>query len=301
MNHIEAQLGGEYKIQITRADGTVQTSQWFDNMILDAGLNRLGASGVAVFDHLQVGTGTLAVAASQTKLNSYKAGTTLYHHSTENSDTSPHKVSHTYKAVFEQGAVVGNITEVGVGTDAAGAENLFSRALIVDDNGVAISMAIIALDQLTVFYKLTLTPPLNTTTGTLVIGGVSYGYTCRIERAGSFSNGSYLASNSDNFSLATTMYAYSGACALGAVTETISGDWVGSSEYAVHVSYAQSTKTRVSRLTFSINQGNSDTGLTGFTLNYTASACFQYVLNKPIPKDNTKVLTLDVALSWSRG
>lgn len=301
MNNIEAKIGGEYKIRITRADGTVQESQWFDNMILDSGINRLGATAVGVFSALQVGTGTTVVTAGQTKLNSFLAGTGLSHHSSSNSGSPLYKASHIYQAVFPQGAVVGNVTEVGVGSDAEGTENLFSRALIVDANGVAISMAIIALDQLTVFYKLTITPPLTTSSGSLVIAGVTYGYTSRIAYVESFSSGPGMASYSDYFSLIWQMTAFSGASALGTITETLVGDYIGSSDYGVHVSYAPSTRTRTSRITFSIDQGNSATGITGFTANFATGTTFQYVLNKPIPKDNTKVLTLDISFSWSRG
>jgi hypothetical protein len=279
----------------------VEESEWFDNMILDSGLNSLGATQFATFNSLQVGTGTAVVTAGQTKLAAYNAGTSLVYHSSTGSGDPLYKMSHLYQAVFPQGAVVGNITEIGVGPDQDNVQNLFSRALIVDSNNVAISMAVIAMDQLTVFYKLTVTPPLTTSSGSLVIAGVTYGYTSKIALVESFSNGYFLSQYSDFFSLVQSVESYSGQCSLGAVNETITGDYIGGSNAGVHVSYTPSTKTRVSRISFSIDQGNSNTGITGFVVNYQASGSYQYVLNKPIPKDNTKVLSLDISFSWSRG
>ena len=82
MINAELKLAGQYKLVKTSADGSVEETPWSNNLILDAGLARLGADGQVVFSSLQVGSGTLAVAAAQTRLNSWVGGTSIAYEST---------------------------------------------------------------------------------------------------------------------------------------------------------------------------------------------------------------------------
>jgi hypothetical protein len=87
---------------------------------------------------------------------------------------------------------------------------------------------------------------------------------------------------------------------LGAITGEPSGssETSGSSTVA---SYTNGTFVRDSTMTLTPSQGNLSGGIGCILLNYTAtSMTFQYHFDTPIPKDNTKTLTLTARFSWGR-
>lgn len=302
MMQINTQINGQYKYVVTHADGSVEESTWFDNLILDVGLNTLGASNEVVFSYAQVGTGTSAVTSSQTKLQTFLQSAPISYMSTVNTLEPLHKAEHLYQAIFPQGEVIGVITEFGVGREPTGVDNIFSRALISDVNNQPTSISVVELDQLTMYYKVIITPPLAQTTGTFVVSGEVYNYTARVANVDSFSNGHWLASNSDSFSLCTSVEAFADDTALGLITESLQGTSLGSNNSVVHVSYSPATKTRTSRVVFSSGTCNHPNGIKGLGMYFNYYGCrFQYVLDKPIPKTETTELTLDVSFSWARG
>jgi hypothetical protein len=301
MINAETQLAGQYKYQITRANGQIEESPWMNNLITDNGLNMLGESSATVFDALQVGTGTNAVAASQSTLTQFLKATALSFVGTVRLGGAAHKSEHTYKAIFPQGDVVGIITELGVGRDTTGDGNIFSRALVVDANDVPTSMTIVALDQLTVFYKIIVTPPLNTVTGSFDIAGVTYNYTARVAAVDSFSGGQYFQA-AYYFGRCNYAQFFGTDAVLGSILETLTGSGGSAGGSMTDVSYTPATHTRVSKITVGITEGNIEGGIQGIAVYFQQYACqFQFVLDKPIPKTNTKTLTLDVSFSWGRG
>lgn len=303
------QLAGEYKIVVNRADGTVYETDWFKNIILDQGLDRMGNGSSSVIGYAQVGTGTTAPDPLQTSLVSPVAGSALQSSANggiSNSGSPNYETTYTWFFTFSQGSVVGNITEVGVGWSSSGS-TLFSRALILDNLGSPTSITIVALDQLTVYYRLKIIPPLSDVSGSVTIGGTPYTYTARVANVGSFANATWTfwtaqASQTGSLIQLDNAATYSSSSVLGAITGTPTSSSGTATTTITAGSYTPGSFTREHTCTWSISQGNATGGIGAILLeyNYNASMDFQYKFDTPIPKDNTKVLSLTASISWNR-
>ena len=72
---ITPRLKGRFKLTAIRPDGRERPlTDWFDNLVLDTGLNALGTA--SQLGACQVGTSNTAVDALQTTLQGFLAGTT---------------------------------------------------------------------------------------------------------------------------------------------------------------------------------------------------------------------------------
>lgn len=186
-------LAGFFVLEIIQQDGSVKSRHEFKNMVLDSGLNdiaqnvnnRYNAGGW--LSCCKVGTGSSAPAPLQTALDSQLAAvdstaiTSLGN--SNNQTTAPyyHQIGTQYDFAF--GAVVGNITEVGIGTStAAGFCNV--RELIRDGGGVPIAITVLATEALRINYYLRCYYNQADTAGTVTIGGTNYNYIIRPLMAG---------------------------------------------------------------------------------------------------------------------
>lgn len=186
---------------VVNEGSTSEKSLTFPNLILDQGLKQLAGKNVNNGQwpggYLYVGTGTSAPSNEQTELSSFIAKTAR----TSQDFTVPsvsngwtQVIVHGYK--FDKGAVIGNITEVGMGWyDTTGSRNLLSRTLVADSSGNPVALTLTSIDQLTVYYKITQVPNLNVTNGTLTLGSTNYPYTlCRVD----LSSAATILSNSND-------------------------------------------------------------------------------------------------------
>lgn len=308
MINLQARLEGEYRLVIKRGDGTEEDTGWFHNLILNQGLDRLGdSSGGSIMQYAQVGSGSLTPAITQTSLQTYVAGGTSnpnnYASSTANEGSPLYRTTLTYTFVFTQGSVIGNITEVGTGWGLSGA-TLFSRALILDNLGNPTTITLVAIDQLTVYYRLRIAPVITDTTGSVLLGVTNYNYTMRVSSAGNFANVQFLLNSSNNFSMASAsgIVPYPAGSVLGPITGNPTGTQ-GTGGTAVTAAYSPGTYYRDSTFTFSISQGNVLGGIQCLRLTWPQSYSvinFQVRFDTPIPKVNTNVLTLIIRYSWNR-
>lgn len=308
MSNLNFKLAGEYKILVKKADGSVIETDWFPNMILDQGLDRIGNGANSVIAYAQVGTGTTAPSALQTSLISYVAGSasSLAPDSISNSGSPNYETTYTWDFTFAQGAVVGNITELGVGWSASGS-TLFSRALILDNLGSPTSITIIALDQLTVYYRLKIIPPLGDITGSVTIGGTPYDYTARVSSAGTFANALWTfwgtqVAQSGSLIVGRAAQTYGAGSVLGAITGNPTISSGTASGTATGSSYTPGSFTRDFTYTWSITQGNATGGVQSIVFVYGVqdSMKFQYRFDTVIPKDNTKTMSITTNISWNR-
>lgn len=306
---IHTSVAGQYRMEIRRGGELIKDTDWFDNIITDIGLDRLATTSGAL-SYCRVGTGTSTpVAANQTLdavvavspggawQSSVNEGSPLYRHTST--------VSYT----FTQGAVVGNISEVGVGWATTG-NALFSRALIVDGNGNPTTITLTAIDQLTVYYRLMWTPALNDGAGSLTLGGTVYNYTIRPLAIGSFGNqymvdGSAFAPYNVSAGASTTGQAtYGSGASLAAITATNpNGTQTGSGGTASAATYTNGTFYRDSTLSWAPSQGNATGGIQLITVVFQypyQGHKYQIYFNTPIPKTNTQTLTINMRISWGR-
>lgn len=131
--NLHNQVCARFKLVVHKGDGRpVRETAWFDNIVLDSGLNRM-AVGTWI-DRCCVGTGNTTPNVLQTQLVNFLASTAWKLTTNTGIQTSitPY---YRYASVtwrFNEGVAAGNISEVGLGW---GDSNLWNRALIKDING----------------------------------------------------------------------------------------------------------------------------------------------------------------------
>lgn len=323
-------LSGKFKLTVRRHGLIIKETDWFSNMILDQGLDFMGlaASGAGTFPmqgpfrYCHVGSGTLPPAASQTQLVNYIAGAgySTGTGSISQAGSPTWVATGTQPYTFAQGAIVGTIAEVGIGIQQANG-NLTARALIVDGGGTPTPITLTAIDQLTVTYSCSLTPQVNPLTGgTVVLDGVTYGYTVYphyLTSRTSATNTTYglpegitsdwrwcgLSGSTSNF-----MIFYPAGTPVPADVATRSDiPGPGSTSYSNGASYTYNVGDFFGTSTFIIppSVANTTGGIQGIRAQFFlglfwGAQYFYYNFLTPIPKDNTKRLTLQFRMAWSR-
>lgn len=305
-------MAGEYKLVVSRGGEVVQETDWFDNIVLDLGLNRLGVQSGDYFRYCRLGTGVSTPIESQMTLDSqigYTSRSSSQSDSCYNVGAPTYACLYTFSYTFAQGSVIGNVSEIGVGWGATG-NSLFSRALITDSYGNPTSISIIAIDQLTVYYRFKMFPTLTDSSGSFVINGEVYNYQSRIAAVSNFgANNSLWYYNWAQPNSITYYNASPTLPTLGAITGNVAG--TGGSSWGTNQSYGSAGISGYVNNSFSLDSsvyvgiqlGNCTGGIGGVQLAfgiYTSSINYQFVFDKAIPKDATKVLTLNFRITWSR-
>lgn len=311
-NKLSGALSGRYKLVAHKADGTSRVvADWFDNLILNAGLERLGTGGVV--GTCVVGSDSTPPAVGQSSLFALVASTTTQQLLV--TGTAPDNSYAFYRKTFRFaiGVAAGNLSEVGVGWTNT---DLFSRALIRDDLGDPTTITILADEVLDVIYEVRLYVPTSDQTFVVNIAGVDYTFTLRPGMV-SGSGGPYYSGHWHN-DLRTFLedghvltgpsvtgkvfFAYGNGATMNAVTGSLSGS-VLTNELSASLkteflsAYVPGSYERGMRMTFDLNDGNAAFG--GFML-YTMTGTYQCVVSPNIPKDNTKILKIDFTVSWAR-
>lgn len=302
-----SQLKGEYKLVLNGGTEREWATNWIPNLVLDAGLDRIGSSSGGMFTNCAVGTGTTTPAVSQTSLVTQIAFTAKTSSTAVNLGSTTYAGQYTAIYTFAQGAVVGNIAEMGVGWDST--VHLFSRSLIVDGSGTPTTITVVSLDQLTVYYRLTNIPVITDLSSSVTLSAVSYPYVGRLANATAFFSSilSFETWPPLIYSASPSNAAYPASSTIGAITSTPSGtglDLFGMTISAA--SYTNGNFYRESTITVGPTLGNASGGIgallivfgnSGFPAN---SGTWQFAFSTPIPKDNTKTLTLTLRYSWGR-
>lgn len=303
MTNIHFGLSGHFAMRVSGgARGTVTLAE-FDNLILDAGLNRLGTGGVA--NCCQVGTGTSAPAVTDTTLQAYLVGTsTIQADSAQSYVAGPPAyvtMSRTFR--FGTGVAAGNLTEVGVGW-ATASGSLFSRARIVDGGGSPTTISVLSDETLDVVYTLRAYVPADAT-GSVTLAGTSYGYTMRWAGVGStipnlnslMYQGMQCYTSSSSF--------YGSTSTILSATADITPLLLGTPGQIAASGYANNSYKRSLTATQALNQGNVGGTRTAYlafspAIGYSNVSAVQCEFSAAVPKDATKVWTLNYEVSWGR-
>lgn len=292
MQH-ETQCAGWFKIEAIRPDGTRRVlADWFPNLILDGGLDRMGANS----DYLnwcQVGSGSTAPVAAQTALVNRIAGTsTVQASSTGAQASAPYYgwLRRTYR--FAQGVAAGNLSEVGVGWASTG--SLFSRALILDGGGSPTTITVLSDEALDVTYELRRYPGTVDLTGTVVLNGVTHNWVSRA--AGVTTAGVWTGEGAMALDAAQS---FNGN--IGAVTAPNPSGTSGVLS-ATALAYSAGSYTRAVTVSAGLNNSNLSGGIRSIivTSNVAGTGRYQIQFDPAIPKDNTKVLSLTIQHTWAR-
>lgn len=287
---------GWFKIEAYREgvpDSRRVVADWFPNLILDAGLERMGAN-TGYIAACRVGAGSTPVSPLDNALVSLVASTTSQVGGAAGAQSSAPYFGwrrNTYR--FAEGAAAGNLSEVGVGW---GATALFSRALILDSAGNPTTITVLPDETLDVTYELRTYPPAVDSSGTVVMGGVTYNW---VARAAS-------VTNSDIWAQASTgslIYPYSSfghSGSMGPITGIPSG--TSAPLTTVRGGYASNSKKIAITVSAPLNQGNVAGGIRSIRSLGGSSGlgAYQIEFDPVIPKDATKVFSLTFEIAWER-
>lgn len=294
-------MQGRYKIEAIQPDGTTRLlADWFDNLITDIGMNRLGAG--ASVQWCSVGTGTAQPVQGDTGLQAPLAFTNSYSSSQAAQSTPPYYQTNTRVFTFAQGAVVGNISEVGVGWSGANG-TLFSRARIKDGGGVDTTITVTAIEQLSVTYQLRLNIPNTDVVTTPTINGQATTVTVRAALASAVqwqgaAAALYVFDGRFGVVSANLAFApYNGA--IGAVTGGPSGTNLGNSASITQTAYSNNSYYTEFVVNWTISQGNDAGGIDSIGCG-TNPGFFQIGFVPPILKLNTQTMQMTYRLAWSR-
>lgn len=297
----EFKLQGRFKIVARKRDGSERLlADWFDNMILNAGLERIGTA--RAFDRAMVGSGTNAVVATQTGLTAFIASTTTFVSGSTvyNVDTVNNFVSMQTTLRFAEGVAAGNLSEVGVGWSNSAC---FSRAVIVDGVGAPTTITVLSDEILDVTYELRIYPDTTDVTGSMTLNGISYSYTLRpsnmtVSDAPTFFGFANQTNGMGNNNGATTAtYARTGAGSLGDIFNSPGGSGAINPASVTPQTYVALSYKRVYRYIWGITNGTTPFYNIRF---FTSMGFYKAAFTPEIPKTGANILTLDLEVTWAR-
>jgi len=293
MINLREECEGYYKIEAVKADGTRRVlADWFPNLILDAGLDRMGANG-DYLNFCQVGSGSTAPATTQTTLATMVAGTSLIQSDTAaNSGSSPYFARRTKIYRFAQGVATGVLAEVGVGWATTG--SLYSRALILDALGTPTTITVLADESLDVTYELRMYVWPAETSGSIVLNGVTHS---TVQKSSLAAGWSLAGQNQLTASKALSVSAFTGSVP-AAIDGSPSGTNTGDAEISA-AAYTPGSLSQTLGITAGLTSWNNAAGI-GAILVKAGWGRWQIGFTPNIMKTASDILTLQVRHSWGR-
>ena len=153
-------------------------SGWCENILLTSGRNELAKRDW--FTYCQVGTSATLPAVGQTGLLGFVAASNNIQEDVSGTQGSvPYYGWRRKRFRFDPGEAVGNLNEVAIAWAGTAGANCVTRALIVDINGVQVTVTPLVTEILDVVIEVRYYPPLSDSTGTVVFDGVTYDYIAR--------------------------------------------------------------------------------------------------------------------------
>lgn len=279
------------------------STDWFPNLIVNAGLNRIGTNEDWL-TFCQVGTGSTPPADTDTALQSRLAAHSSLNASIAigNSTTPPFYVGRRNTYRFNAGVATGTLSEVGVGWASTG--SLFSRALILDGGGSPTTITVLADEVLDVVYEIRSYGPETDQTGNVTITGVgTLSYTLRMASAGSAGVGTINSNGAIGGILTSAPHDHTlWTGAIGAATSTPSGTQASASS-ASNSAYSNNSYQRTGSVVWGLGAGAITVRSIVVVAGASAASQFgrmQYELSSTIPKTGANVLTINYTHSWAR-
>lgn len=297
-------MEGYFRLVVRKKNGNVVCDTGnFKNIITNYGMNRIGGqlSGVGIFGGCTVGTGTTPESVNDISIQSYLARTDNFSSSPANavgSTVEPYYAIRRATWRFPAGAVVGNISEVGVIANYAPPNyELWSRTLIKDSSGSPITITVLSDEVLDVYYEARVYLQSSPTTGTANILGSTYSYRVNnrlltsavhadVFRAGFASRISYNASVQDGPLGPSPAYATTG-------TQSATSNSTTPIAYTTN-SFASST-------IYTFSPGTATWGVRSFNMNSSnQGAAYALELTPAFEKSATVELKVTHTVTWSR-
>lgn len=292
---------GRYQLQVKRLDGSIKyESDWFDNLITNAGLDSYGSVYANTF-RAWLGTGA-AVAEVDTSMSAV-ATTTSYTAATSYQQvTAPPWEKTRYIFTFPVGAYVGTISDVGVGwgTGVASFTPLYSHALLP----TAITLG--AIDQVILTYDHYFVGPSAYQTHQFELNGIVTSVTGKFHIGGTFqafpSRLGYRYCYFNGYAHAYTGAVMSPISNFSGYTSLTKDFELTQNSYTVN-NYVNGSFIRSYTLIIKAEQGDL-TNINGLAIPALASigtwSGFLCVIDPTFTKTNLQRLTLSGEWSWAR-
>lgn len=293
---IETKVGALFKLVVHKGDGVpVRETDWFHNLVLDSGLDRMGVGNFIY--KCCVGTGNSTPVASQTALDSFLASTdtitsTSY---SKNTTTLPYYMSNTARWRFGEGVAAGNISEVGMGWDD---QNLWNRALIRDAQGNPTTITVLPDEFLDIIAEVRLYPS-NGTTGSFNLldksGAVvsTHTWTAVPYMSGGYNLGQKFGIYTDS---AWTVH-YVSSASVGSVTDDLSGPRY---QFYSQVITKPTSRSNQTVCTARLEDANMEHKSFKLTLNGSLGCDMKFEISPSITKTSSQVMTYTFTMSWDR-
>lgn len=277
-------------------------SGWFDNLVLDVGLDKLGNNNDKM-QYVWVGTGNLTPANDQIRLQS---GFALVGSAADVSQTMTYDDNYVYftrkrRYRFNAGVFNNtNLAEVGVSDNAnLTTGTLFNRALIRDINGDPTTITVKPEEYLDVFVELRCRQSTAVKTGNLDLGLSQHTYRIRPTFVDySAGSGFNVGTGISERYMTSSTYApvYTGNLPVSIATSPTG--YIGSGGSAIQA-YVSGSLKRAMIKTYNLTQGNGQIATMGLHTNGIPTVSYME-FTPPIDKTNTRTLSITVEVSWAR-
>jgi len=297
---------GCFKIEAVKSDGSERIlADWFPNLILNSGLDRIGAGSDWV-NYCQVGTGNSTPIETQTALDiSFASSNSYYTDAVGNSGASPWYTYRKRVYQFTAGTTSGEgLQEIGVGWGATG-DTLFNRALILDVRGNPTTVIVLDDETLKVTYLFKRYISEVDTTGTLSINE-TYNYTGDtistynwIGRVAYMGNTDWWPAIFYAKSAYSTLQVrtYTGLIGILSSAPTVESGTATSTE--IISSYVPGSYTTTWRYDWSTAQGNASGGIKSMLVTI-GGGVYQIEFDPVIAKASTDTMSLTFQCTWGR-
>lgn len=307
---LRPRIGGFYRLQAIRPDGRVRVDTgFFPNLITDVGLNLIGSSQSWV-ESVVVGTGNATPTNSDTSLAAQVGSTSNRLSRVGASNQTADRYCYG-RAVFRfsAGSAEGNLAEVGVYSSTA----LFSRALILDGEGVPTTLTILEDEALDVTYEVRNYPPLDDVVTTMDIGETTHDITIRVAEVDSMWDllggglGAPIGWMAGRATFASCSL-YPSTSTLGAVTGSPSGT-PSNNDGGSDSAYVPNSNARDFSYTFGLTAGNVSGGAAAILVPLGSQPtsgeaqigmAYQISVDPVIPKNSGNNLALNFRHAWAR-
>lgn len=310
-------LSGQFRMVVSEdaaGERVKHDTGFFDNLITDVGMNRVGTVSTSSLSPAQVfwdlcgrfvvGSGSAVPQFTDTALQNPVA------FASANPDLDSQSSNYgrgwyeiTVRHQFGQGQAAGNLSEIGIQHSGLSGP-LWSRALILDGAGSTTTITVLPDDFLTCYYTLRIMIPQQDAVFNIDVdydedGIVPTVVTGRPLGADSSSINSGWGLNPMFTGNINQPLAYSGGLNAPTASNPL-GSGIGGNitEATTYVPYVQDSFERFYTITLSLNQLNSSTIRTVIArrmLGY-----WQVEFNPPLQKDNTQTMQLTFGYSWAR-
>ena len=319
-------FSGHFRLEVYKA-GTrnLQRVREFDNLITNAGLNSYGLGIGRNLGKCWVGTGTATPTVNDNALSAPLASVGMPHYLNgpnygQNNFTgvAPDYVSSSLLIVrFGVGATTGNLTEIGLSSEANPGDNnwyLWCRALIVDENGKPTALPVLENEYLEVRYTLRVHPFLGDVPFTFKVDNEEYQAVARMANIKSaFPSACWSEFNVGTGSKFERVY---NSNTLGTVEQVIQGATQDAyyndlgQQYEFEP-YIMGSYQRDMTFSIGLDQCNLEGGIKGITIgdrgvgnNSIIGSQYRYMtqisLDHPIMKENTNTMKFTIRTSWGR-